>query len=119
MDRLDEILSGHVEEEDYSHSVRKAAAIGKRLLNKYYSLTDVSDVYRISMSANLPKRECFMADLFPVLHPHYKTEYFRDNDWAPSWISDAEKLLRDELERSYKSPNAQPPGPNTAEKKVC
>ena len=35
--------------ENYSTAIRAALEVGKNLLNKYYSITDNSEVYRIAM----------------------------------------------------------------------
>ncbi|KAE9390283.1 hypothetical protein BT96DRAFT_833638, partial [Gymnopus androsaceus JB14] len=61
MDQLDEnfavgILDNHI----LSAPLRHAVSIGKQTINKYYELSDSSDIYQISM----------------VLHPSYKTTYF-------------------------------------------
>ncbi|KAJ3826914.1 hypothetical protein F5880DRAFT_1475460, partial [Lentinula raphanica] len=50
MDAIDEALaSGILDNETLSQPIRHALAIGKKTLNKYYSLTDDSDLYRIAM----------------------------------------------------------------------
>jgi hypothetical protein len=35
---------------DYSPAIRASVALGKTHLNKYYDMTDYSEVYRIAMS---------------------------------------------------------------------
>ncbi|KAF8592424.1 hypothetical protein K439DRAFT_1317722, partial [Ramaria rubella] len=67
-------------------AMRSAAAKGREILNKYYSLTDDSIVYRISM----------------ILHPRYKTLYFQCQKCPDSWIDTATKLLREQWDRHYK-----------------
>ncbi|KAF9226090.1 hypothetical protein BS17DRAFT_655664, partial [Gyrodon lividus] len=42
-----------------------AIAIVKKTLNRYYELTDSSDVYHIAM----------------VLHPRHKLQYFQQANW--------------------------------------
>ncbi|KAJ3965909.1 hypothetical protein EV361DRAFT_809920, partial [Lentinula raphanica] len=50
MDAIDEVFaSGILNEEDLSEPIRHALSIGKKTLNKYYSLTDDSELYRIAM----------------------------------------------------------------------
>ncbi|KAJ3748255.1 hypothetical protein EV360DRAFT_56950, partial [Lentinula raphanica] len=50
MDIIDEAFaSGMLDNETLSEPIRHALTIGKRTLNKYYSLTDDSALYRIAM----------------------------------------------------------------------
>ncbi|KAJ3966428.1 hypothetical protein EV361DRAFT_809106, partial [Lentinula raphanica] len=50
MDAIDEVFAtGIINDEDLSEPIRHALAIGKKTLNKYYSLTDDSELYRIAM----------------------------------------------------------------------
>ncbi|KAG1812698.1 hypothetical protein EV424DRAFT_1326917 [Suillus variegatus] len=51
----------------------------KATLNRYYQLTDQSEVYRIAM----------------VLHPRHKLVYFRNARWEDDWVTTAEELVRD------------------------
>ncbi|EIW63731.1 uncharacterized protein TRAVEDRAFT_83257, partial [Trametes versicolor FP-101664 SS1] len=85
MDRIDGQLSTDVLNHKYRPSVRVAAALGKKTLNKYYDWTDRSELYRIAM----------------ILHPGHKLEYFRDNKWSDEWIDAAKDITRDEYERTY------------------
>ena len=50
MDRMHENLLAACNNKDYSTGIRAALKIGMNLLNKYYSITDNSEVYRIAMS---------------------------------------------------------------------
>ncbi|KAF5366396.1 hypothetical protein D9758_009756 [Tetrapyrgos nigripes] len=59
-------------------SVKAALRLAKKLMNRYYSRTDESSIYRISM----------------VLHPGLKLEYFRRHKWQQPWINQAEQLTR-------------------------
>ena len=49
MDRMHAELTAASNNEDYSPAIRAALKLGIKLLNKYYSLTDDSEVYRIAM----------------------------------------------------------------------
>ncbi|KAJ7210738.1 hypothetical protein GGX14DRAFT_299674, partial [Mycena pura] len=49
-------------------------------MNRYYSATDASNVYRISM----------------ILHPSLKLEYFKLRKWEQNWIDTAVELVTDE-----------------------
>ena len=50
MDHLDKVLATAADNSSkFSPAIRAALAIGKTTLNKYYNLTDQSEVYRIAM----------------------------------------------------------------------
>jgi hypothetical protein len=50
MDHIDAHLATASQDLKYSPAIRASLALGKTLLNKYYNLTDDSEVYRIAMS---------------------------------------------------------------------
>lgn len=50
MDLIDAELATKATNLAFSPSLRAAISLGKKLLNKYYSMTDNSNVYRIAMS---------------------------------------------------------------------
>ncbi|KAJ6590250.1 hypothetical protein B0H10DRAFT_1678595, partial [Mycena sp. CBHHK59/15] len=54
-------------------SILSALQLAKSTLNKYYSHTDSSNIYRIAM----------------ILHPNYKLDYFHTRKWESGWISTA------------------------------
>jgi hypothetical protein len=49
MDLIDERLTTYSRNKKYSTSIRAAVRLAKRTLNRYYQLTDTSEVYRIAM----------------------------------------------------------------------
>jgi hypothetical protein len=49
MDRMHADLEAACKNENYSPAIHAALKIGLNLLNKYYSITDNSEVYRIAM----------------------------------------------------------------------
>jgi len=53
MDKMHDELEATSKDAKYSLAVRAALTTGKNLLNKYYSLTDDSEVYRIAMGMSL------------------------------------------------------------------
>jgi hypothetical protein len=53
MDHIDKHLTTQSLNRSYSPPVRVALALGKTTLNRYYNLTDASEVYRIAMGMNL------------------------------------------------------------------
>ncbi|KAJ3965087.1 hypothetical protein EV361DRAFT_811267 [Lentinula raphanica] len=54
MDAIDEAFASGILDRDnvFSEPMRHALGIGKKTLNKYYSLTDDSDLYRMAMGAS-------------------------------------------------------------------
>jgi hypothetical protein len=50
MDHIDAHLATVSQDLKYSPAIRAAVALGKAHLNKYYDMTDSSEVYRIAMS---------------------------------------------------------------------
>ena len=59
--------------------------VAQKKLDRYYSLTDTSSVYRIAM----------------VLHLGMRLEYFRQHDWEEEWIDQAENLVCEEYIATY------------------
>ncbi|THU82116.1 hypothetical protein K435DRAFT_601863, partial [Dendrothele bispora CBS 962.96] len=57
----------------------------QKTLNWYYSLMDMSEVYRIAM----------------ILHPSHKRKYFKRACWSSDWIDQAEQVLRARYEEHY------------------
>ena len=50
MDHLDEVLATNAISNNFLPSINAALLMGKRTLNRYYSKTDLSDIYWIAMS---------------------------------------------------------------------
>ncbi|KAG6848965.1 hypothetical protein C0991_012306, partial [Blastosporella zonata] len=61
-------------------SVKHALTFARSHLNKYYSKTDTSNVYRIAI----------------ILHPKLKTKYFQQNGWDKQWIDTALEIIQEE-----------------------
>ena len=49
MDHIDETLTSQSLDSDYEPAICAALGLAKRVLNRYYSATDHSEVYRIAM----------------------------------------------------------------------
>ncbi|KAF8798267.1 hypothetical protein BYT27DRAFT_7019874, partial [Phlegmacium glaucopus] len=69
----------------YLPSIKASMLIRKKLLNKYYNITDHSKVYWITM----------------VLDPKRKLEYFQSAGWEEEWIETAHEIVEAEFDRSY------------------
>jgi hypothetical protein len=53
MDLIDKHLATAALDNRYEPSIQAALLVGKKLLNKYYNLTDQSELYRITMGIYL------------------------------------------------------------------
>ena len=105
MDHIDRHLTTSALNSSYHPAIKAALAIGKKLLNKYYTLTDHSEMYRIALS------EFFCAffylihltSLFSgiVLHPSHKLTYLQNAGWSEEWIATAKEIVKTEFERAY------------------
>ncbi|KAF9545742.1 hypothetical protein CPC08DRAFT_613066, partial [Agrocybe pediades] len=73
MDQIDCELATSAINPSYLPLIQAALVMRKRLLNKYYDMTDHSEVYRIAM----------------VLHLRHKLEYFENAGWEAEWIQTA------------------------------
>ncbi|OAV96367.1 hypothetical protein PTTG_00681 [Puccinia triticina 1-1 BBBD Race 1] len=76
---------------NYPPALRNACCAGLQLTNKYYTLTECSPLYWVTM----------------VLHPSFKEKYFKLAQWQPEWIEESIRLTREMWEPHYK-PNSQP-----------
>ncbi|KAG2050836.1 hypothetical protein BDR06DRAFT_825403, partial [Suillus hirtellus] len=60
MDLIDDKLTSYLQDHKYLLAIHAAVCLAKKTLNRYYELTDTSEVYCIAM----------------VLHPGHKLSYF-------------------------------------------
>ncbi|KAG5649124.1 hypothetical protein H0H81_006120, partial [Sphagnurus paluster] len=87
MDHIDEVLATNaLDNAKFSRPLQAALAMGKNTLNRYYSKTDDSDIYRVVM----------------ILHPRHKLSYFQRAKWEDEWINDATKVVRRIFNNRYK-----------------
>lgn len=102
MDRLHNRLNPQTKKE-YHPSILIAMKLAQRKLDRYYSITDLSSVYRIAMGSVVAFISCcVLANFyFTVLHPGLKLEYFRQHQWDEEWIDVAENLVREEYVINY------------------
>jgi hypothetical protein len=101
MDHIDHILTTHSIDNKYQPAIRAALGLAKKTLNRYYNLTDDSEVYRIAMSTFLFTQIPACWPFVIVLHPRHKLAYFKKAGWPQEWIDTAEQILRDEFNHSY------------------
>jgi hypothetical protein len=75
MDRVDELLVEGSESRLHS-AVKAAMALARQTMNKYYSKTDLSEVYRLSMGMFFLITMLSTNVHTVVLHPGMKLDYF-------------------------------------------
>ncbi|KAG1840505.1 hypothetical protein DFJ58DRAFT_667157, partial [Suillus subalutaceus] len=85
MDHIDKSLTTHSFDKNLNSAIRAALAMGKKTLDRYYSLTDSSQTYHIAM----------------VLHLRHKLSYFKTAGWEAEWIQTASDLVRHEFDFAY------------------
>ena len=84
MDKLDNHLNLNTKK-PYQPAIQAVMKLARKKINRYYSMTDLSSAYRITM----------------VLHPGLKLEYFRQQDWAELGVDNAENLVGKEYITRY------------------
>ena len=105
MDHIDEILLLQSLDRQYDVSIHASLGLAKKTLNRYYSMTYMSEVYRIAMGMYLidlstSSAHCVYYPL--VLHPWHKLSYFKTAKWESEWIQAAKAIVHSEYERLYK-----------------
>jgi hypothetical protein len=86
-------------------AVRTAIKIAKRALNRYYSPTDASALYRIAVGTRVTIiNKIFILSnpfLLSALHPRHKLAYFKTAGRTQEWIDTTEALVRGQFESRY------------------
>ena len=106
MDHLDLELATKSQDTKLHSAVRAALTFSRRILNKYYNLTDASEAYRIAMGASslnllLSLSHSQMREPLAVLHLSYKLRYFKLRDWEKPAIDTARELVESEFAHEY------------------
>ena len=81
MDHIDEVLSSQSLDHRYDVSICASLGLAKKTLNHYYSMTDMSEVYRIAMGMYLIDLSTSSANCvyyLLVLHPLAQAELFQN-----------------------------------------
>jgi hypothetical protein len=88
----------------YHSAILAVMNLAQKKMNQYYSLTDLSTVYRIAMGTSdvlTYASDAWSLSSTSVLHPGLKLEYFKQHEWLPEWIEQAESLAREEFIAMY------------------
>jgi hypothetical protein len=86
MDALHRHLTDFKKNDLMSKAVRRGCERGIAVLNKYYSKTDESELYRTAL----------------LLHPGYRVTCLRSQRWPADWINEAIALGRQLWETLYR-----------------
>lgn len=71
-------------------------------MNKYYNLTDESEIYRTSICMLSLLIVCYcLLTYFIVLHLGLKTQYFKDNKWQQDWQDKAITITQRIFDKEY------------------
>jgi hypothetical protein len=120
MDGLFDTLDDFASDSSKLPAVRMVAKRGLTILKKYYGKTDESAIFRIAMSKSSIQLFCLSLIFHLVLHPAFKTTYFRTHKWPEEWITTAVDLLRADWEKNYKpKPETASRVSGTTERQVC
>jgi hypothetical protein len=101
MDKLTDILEKAANNMELNVVVRAGALAGRNIMNKYYSKTDESVMYRVAMRACFLFTSCLYSP-HTVMHPGCKTDYFKKLKWKPGWIELAKDLAREQYDTYYR-----------------
>src|SRR6266852_6888398 len=104
MDKLNNRLNPH-SKESYHPAIKAAMRLARSKINQYYSITDRSAAYRITLGTYIQvihaKLKLIRSSL--VLHPGLKLDYFHVQEWKDKWIDVAENLVREEYIGEYEN----------------
>lgn len=77
MDIIDSHLATAALDDRYSPSIQAALVVGKNLLNKYYNMTDHSELFRIAMGTSLHTFK-FVINMCFSSPPQSQAQLFQD-----------------------------------------
>jgi len=104
MDTIDRAFTtAAMDGEEFCLPIKLGLKLGKRIMNKYYNLTDESEIYRVSIG-----NFCFLCFsivtniLNIVLHPSLKARYFKANKWPQEWEDEAIEITHRIFDEDYK-----------------
>ena len=98
MDHIDKRLATDARNSRFNCAVCASLGVARKMLNRYYTLTDMSEVYQIAMGTFVPHLpSVFYSDhrFAPhvVLHPHHKLAYLKNAQWEEEWMDTASEIV--------------------------
>ncbi|PBK86092.1 hypothetical protein ARMGADRAFT_941112 [Armillaria gallica] len=94
MDHIDSVFTNQSLNQLYDPAIQASIGMAKKTLNRYYNVTDYSEVYHIAM---------VHLSYLLFLHPHHKLAYFWKIGWTPDWINTVYEIVQAEYEHKYKT----------------
>jgi len=115
MDTIDHAFTtASMDDDNFSLPIKVALELGKRIMNKYYNLTDESEIYHVSIGTLFLFIALLCLTHFIVLHPGLKTQYFKDNKWPQNWQDNVIAITRKSFDEEYKEPGKPDGLPNSS-----
>ena len=99
IDCLNSALSG-TNSQSLSPPIKDALKLAWASINKYYSKTDMLNVYHITISKyTIFVLSFYIKFFFVVLHSNLKLKYFHKHSWEKAWVDTAESITCDEYKK--------------------
>jgi len=104
MDTIDRAFTtAAMDGEEFCLPIKLGLELGKRIMNKYYNLTDESEIYRVSIGNFCSLCFSIVTNILNiVLHPSLKARYFKANKWPQEWEDEAIEITRRIFDEDYK-----------------
>ena len=100
MDHIDDRLMTDTCISRFNHAIRASLGVARKTLNRYYTLTDMYEVYQIAMVCLRPPSLLFSAYILTfffaphiVLRPRHKLAYFKNAQWEEEWMDTASEIV--------------------------
>ena len=107
MDHIDKRLATDTCNSRFNHAIRASLGVARKTLNRYYTLTDMSEVYQIAIGTFVPPPSLLFSILTTffaphiVLHPHHKLAYIKTATWEDKWMDTALEIVQVEYDCKY------------------
>jgi hAT family C-terminal dimerisation region len=101
MDQIDNMLQDSMSE-PLMLAVKHVLKFARQIMNKYYSRTDLSNVYRIAMGMFIVSIVSHQLTMLVVLHPQMKLKYFQSHGWKQDWIDTVHDITTEKFAKYNK-----------------
>ena len=110
MDHIDECLMTDTCNPRFNCAICASLGVVRKTLNRYYTLTYMSEVCQITMGMLAPPSLLFSAYILTnffaphiVLHPRHKLTYFKNAQWEEERMDTASEIVQVEYNCKYAS----------------
>ena len=104
MDKLNSHLNPTMKK-PYHPVIQAAMKLVRKKINHYYSMTNLSSAYWITMGNNQFFPLHPMLTLLLALHPGLKAKYFQQQGWEREWVDKVKNLVHEEYIAWYEGMN--------------